>query len=110
MGSVPIVIDSPRFDRTSCILDGRELSDIQTLIAQSSVEGFHLPVLSRFSRMDEVELHTASIRPFLERLGGELRGVINRDRDRRSGLLDRPIHASATSWPPNVNLGSSIGL
>lgn len=50
-----------------------------------------MPVLSGFSRADEVELDATPVCPLLERLGSELSAVVNGDRDRRTRLLDRAI-------------------
>ena len=91
MGSVPIVIDPPCFDLAACILERYELRDVQTLIAQSSIERLYVPVLCGFSGMDKIKFHTTPVGPFLERLGGELGAVINGDRGRGSCPLDRSI-------------------
>ena len=101
-----IVVDPPGFDLGAGVLDRRELRDVQTLIAQPSVERLYVPVLSRLSRMNEVELHPALIRPLLERLRGELRAVIHRDghRSTRSfnGSIQGRDHVAAGERKPRL--------
>ena len=46
MRTVSIVIDSPAFDLLTRILERDELIDVETLIAQPSIERFYVPVLS----------------------------------------------------------------
>jgi hypothetical protein len=66
VGSTVIVLDPPRFDLLAGIVDRFELYRVQALIAQALIERLDVPVFSGFSGMDEVELHTSAIRPFLE--------------------------------------------
>src|SRR5438067_11982080 len=106
MGSMRIVVDPPRFDLGARVLDRHELRDVQTLIAQSSVERLYVPVLSGLSRMDEVEFYAALVCPVLERSGSELRSVIYRNRHGRPGMLDRSIqgrdHVAAGERKPRL--------
>jgi hypothetical protein len=44
-----IVIDPPRFDLRAGILEGSELRDVQTFIAQTSVKRFYVSVLRGLS-------------------------------------------------------------
>ena len=76
VGSMSIVVDPPGFDLPACIFDGSELRDVQTLVAEPTIERLYVPVLSRFSGVNKVELYAATIRPFLERLGSEFRAMI----------------------------------
>jgi len=58
-----IVVDAPGFDLSPGIVDGQELRDVQAFVAQSAIERLYVPVLSGFSRADEVELYAASVGP-----------------------------------------------
>src|SRR4030095_15162299 len=49
--------------------------------------------------MREVELHSSSVGPFLERLGGELSAVIDRDRQRSSSAINDPIQSGYDVTP-----------
>ena len=60
-----IVVDPPSFGLGARVLDRQELRNVQTLIAQSPVEGFYVPVLRGVPGMDEVELRATVIRPLL---------------------------------------------
>jgi len=104
--SKPIVIDPPGFDLGAGILHRQEVRDVQTLIAQSSIERFYVPVLCLLSWVNEVELHAALVRPLLERLGSELCAVIHRDRNRRAGSLNGSIqgrdHVTAGEREPRL--------
>lgn len=81
------------------MLERRELVHVQALIAQTAVEGFDEPVLGRFARTDEVELHAAAVASLIESLRCKFRSVIDsyrvgqlvRDRDR----FERIHHALA---------------
>ena len=39
-----IVIDPPSLDLLACVVEREELSDIQTLITQTTIERFYVPV------------------------------------------------------------------
>jgi len=54
-----IVVDAPRFDLRPCILDRRELMDVQAFVAESTVERLDERVFHGFSRTNELELHAA---------------------------------------------------
>ncbi len=63
-----IVVDPPGFDLPARIFDGCELRDVQTLIAQTAVKRLYVAVLRGFSGVNEVELRTQLVSPFLEHL------------------------------------------
>jgi hypothetical protein len=42
-----IVIDAPGFDLGACVLERRELVDVQAFVTQASVEGFAFPRVCR---------------------------------------------------------------
>ena len=63
-----IVIDPPALDLIACVFDGHKLRDVQTLIAQPTIERFYGPFSVGFSGVSEVELHATLVRPLLERL------------------------------------------
>jgi hypothetical protein len=50
-----------------------------------------VPVFSGLSGMNEIELNASPIGPFFERLGCELRSMIDGDRDRRTRSFDRSV-------------------
>lgn len=62
-----IVVVLPSRQNGSCVLERREFGDVQALIAEPAVKGLDQPVFHRLARSDEVELYTASPRPFVER-------------------------------------------
>ena len=62
MWTVCIVVDTPVLDLLSGVLERDELIDVQTLIAQPSVERLYVPVFSGFSGMREVQFHTSLVR------------------------------------------------
>ena len=102
-----IVVDAPVLELLPCVLERHELIDVQAFVAQPTVERFYVPVFRWFSGMREVELHTALIRPFLERFRRELRAVIHRDRHWGSGAIDDAIQGrddvAAAEAEPRLN-------
>jgi len=95
MRSARIGIEPPGFDLGARILDRRELMNIQTLVAPSSVEGLDIGVFDGFARSNEIQLHAPGKRPVLERPRHELRSVIDGDRSGRHAVAEDPIQRRA---------------
>ena len=90
-----IVVDAPGFDLSPGIVDGQELRDVQAFVAQSAIERLYVPVLSGFSRADEVGLHAASVGPVLENSRREPDAVIHRVRQRYTCAPQLLDHANS---------------
>ena len=75
-----IVVLPPDLDTVPCVIDRGELVHGQIFIAQLTVEGRDRGVFPGLSGSDEVELHTVTPSPFVQRPRGELRAVIQGDR------------------------------
>jgi len=63
-----IVVDTPRFDLGLCVLDRRELMDVEALVAEAPVERLDVGVFHRFSRPNEIELYAAGVGPIFQRM------------------------------------------
>jgi len=74
-----IVVDSPRFNLLSRIVQRDEHLRIQTLISKAPVETLNHRISHRFSRPNEVELASASLGPILQRPGLKSCAMINGD-------------------------------
>ena len=105
-----IVVDALRFDLRLGVINGRELVDVQALIAQSAVEGLDEGIFHRFSGPNEIELHRALIRPVFERSRHELRAVIDGDRAGRLAVGSTRSKATPTVAPERLEATSRIGL
>jgi hypothetical protein len=91
MRSVVIVIQSPRFDFLFRIFDRKELIDVQALIPKSTVKRFYVTVIRWPPGSRKVELDASLPGPFLERLRGEFRSMINGQRDRQRSIPETAI-------------------
>jgi len=81
--SVRIVVETPRFDLASRVVDRGELVDVQALVAEPPVEGLDEGIFDRFPGANKIELHTAGEGPAFQRPRHELGAVIDGDRTRR---------------------------
>src|SRR5688572_20200325 len=82
----PLLVElpTPRFDLLPCVRQVGEPVKVQALVAELAVEALDERVLHGLAGPDEVQLHSALIRPGVERLAGELRSVVADDQFRRS--------------------------
>ena len=80
MGPPFIVIAPPPLDQLLGVRDRQEGVHVETLVSQPAIETLDQRVLHRLAGPNEVERHVAPIRPLVERLGRELRAVVDCDR------------------------------
>lgn len=81
-----VVVVLPSLQLLVHFVHGGELVDVEELVAQPTVERLDQPVVCRLARARVVELDAASIRPVVQRLGGELDAVVHRDGLRPAAL------------------------
>src|SRR4029434_4959106 len=105
-----IIVDAPRFDLRLGVGHRGELLHVQTFVPYSPVERLDERVLHGFAGADEVEEHTAVIRPVFERPRLELRAVIHRDRARVGEAPSTRSKAAPTVCPDILDATSSNGL
>jgi len=74
-----VVVDSPVFDDLLGLVDGLEPVFVQTFISESSVEGFDITVLLRFSGLDEGVFNLVTVAPLIQGNTGKLRSIIGVD-------------------------------
>src|SRR5882724_12202174 len=91
MWSGRVVIDSPSFDESLSISQTNEPVLIQTFVPELTVEAFDVSVLDRFSRVDEMKLHTVLVRPLIHGSTEEFRSIIYDDPGGQSTLLLEPL-------------------
>ena len=65
---------------------------VQALAPECSVEAFDESVLDRLARLNEVELHTSSVGPCIERAAAELGAVVRDDHIGQASGLREPLH------------------
>lgn len=56
-----VVVHSPAFDDFPGVFQNGEPVEVQTVIAESTVEAFHECVLGRFAGLDKVELGACAL-------------------------------------------------
>jgi hypothetical protein len=76
LGSLLVVLASPRLDDRPSVSQAREPVFVQTLVAQSTVERFDLGILVRLARLDQAQRHCIAIGPGEHRFPAELRTVV----------------------------------
>src|SRR5579883_1592669 len=82
-----VVVPPPLFDDLARIADREE----PVLVPALAVEALDIAVLHRFSRLDEVLLHSLCEAPLVQRPPGELRAVVGADLPRPSTLANQPL-------------------
>jgi len=86
--SVVVVVLPPRFDEPLRVVERQELMHVETFVAQAAIEGLDVPVVGGLPRPREIELHAAVKCSGFDRLGCELRAVIDGEGFREIGLAD----------------------
>ncbi len=86
-----IVVAPPEMQLPASVGQGEEHFHVQTFVSQLAVEAFDIAVLNRLARPDEVQMHTVSVRPEIQRLRGELRAIVHRDRLRCAAQHDHLV-------------------
>lgn len=86
MRAALILITSPAFDNSLGFRDRFEPVQIQTLLAQRSVEGFDEGVVGRFPRATKVDAGVVMICPEIHQLPGELSPVVREEELRSTAL------------------------
>ena len=84
-----IVVDSPRFNLLSRIVQRDEHLRVQTLISKAPVETLNHRILHGFSRSDNIQLHLVGISPGIQRLQGKFAPIVLGDDLRVATLLCR---------------------
>ena len=64
---------------------------IQTFVPKMPVEAFNIGILRRLARLDECELYTPGMGPFIKCQAGEFRPMINPDHPWQSSLPGNAI-------------------
>lgn len=82
MWRVMVVVVMPSRKFLPGIVQRDELVDVQELVAHPSDEGLDQAMIRGLSQAGVVELASSAVRPFIQRLRGELRPIIHRDRFR----------------------------
>jgi hypothetical protein len=86
-----VVVAPPEIQFPPRIGQVEEHLHVQALVAQLAIEAFDEAVLHRSSWPDEVQVHTVSISPVVQRLRRELGAVVHGDRLRRTALHQRLV-------------------
>jgi len=74
------VVPPPSLDLAPSVFQRQEPIYIQTFISQATVERFYLRVVRWLSGPAEIQLHTVSIRPWIQHLRNKLRAVVYSNR------------------------------
>ena len=77
MWTAVVVVVLPSVQLLVHIVHRDELVDVQELVAQPAVERLDQPVVGGLARARVVELDAATIRPVVQRFGGELGAVVS---------------------------------
>ena len=92
MRPVLIVIDSPRFNLLSGIVERYEDISLQTLIAKPSIETLNHRILHGFAGIDKVKLDAMVVGPGVKYLRGEFTPVVHGDHLWIPTPLSHPLH------------------
>jgi len=80
VGSLLVVFLAPVLDDLSGMTHRQEPVLIEAFIPESTVKAFNKAVLGWLAGLDEVDMNTVCISPFIHELAGKLRPVVRGDR------------------------------
>ena len=80
MGSLLVVFLAPVLDDLSGMTHRQEPVLVQTLVSEPSVKAFNKAVLGWLAGLDEVDMNTVCISPFIHELAGKLRPIVRGNR------------------------------
>jgi len=103
----PVVIDPPTFDGLSCVVQVQEPVLVQTFLAELSMEALDVPVFHRPAWRDEVQRDFVFIGPLVERLGSELRAIVDDD-PHRSARCCRSFSSTRTTRRDGNEVSTSM--
>ncbi len=95
MGALGVVLDPPRLNGLPRLLQRREPVAVEAFGAKVAVERLGEGVVRGLARPRELELHAVAVGPGVERLGDELRPVVDGD------PLWEPNRLAPTPPPPD---------
>ncbi len=74
-----VVVDPPVLNDLLRLCEAGEPMPAQALLTEASVEAFHVCVLRRLARVDEVELHAVIVRPLVHSPSAQFRAITPSD-------------------------------
>lgn len=99
-----VVVMLPYLQLLTRIVDCDELIDVQELLKQAAIERLDQSIVRGLSRTHVVELHTTPPSPFVQRLGGELRAVVDPDSQGPVALDRSLVQDLSPAGKPEVGL------
>src|ERR1700683_2518116 len=104
MRALLIVILPPGFDLPPRIPQTGEPVRVQAFIALSPVETFHIGILYRLSRLNELQSYSPFLTPGSQYPTAELRSVVRNNRFRQTSLRRHSVeHTSDSPSPSDVS-------
>src|SRR5574343_333717 len=89
-----VVVAAPSGNQDTSLGQARKPMVVQTLIPKAAVEALDERILCRFSRLDQLELHTVLVSPLVQCLAGKFRPLVSPDRLRIAPETSRLIEHS----------------
>lgn len=74
-----IVVESKCFNRALGIREADEPTLVEAFVPQAAVEAFDEVILCRLSRLDELQRHTALVRPLIDGFTAKLWAFVTHD-------------------------------
>ena len=91
MGSLLVVVDTPRLDCPARVVETHEPVTVQALISKATIETLHHCILDRLARIDVVQYDPVLVCPLIEPDAREFWTVVQRDPLRSLPGLDNPV-------------------
>ncbi len=110
VGPLGIVVHPPGLDDRPRLLQRREPVYIQAFVAEAAVEGLDEGVVRRLTRPGELQPHVVAVRPGVQRLGNELRAIVDRERRGRCPAARSWSRAATTRSPVSPPSATIAGL
>ena len=95
-----IVIDPPRFNLLSRIVQRGEYLRVHALVSNAPVKTLNHRILEGFPRPNEIELHSVRVGPSIEGLGRQFAPIVHGDHGERKIRFD-----SLTAATPVIHDG-----
>src|SRR5207249_9624875 len=99
MRSLLSVILPPGFDLASRVVETGEPVSVQAFIPQPTIEAFHVGILHRLARLNELQAHSPFFAPRSQRPTTKFRSVVQDDSFRPSSCADDPVQHPPHSQP-----------
>ncbi len=91
MSPALVVEHVPRLDPAPCIIEGQEPMGVEALVPEAAVERLDEGIVGRLAGATEVQDHAVLVGPSIERVGDELRAVVDVDALGRASVGDDGI-------------------